>query len=114
MSKSIYAGLALIAVSGASAANADSFKNMSQAVGDSAEASSRVIAAGGQVTLGAIAVPLSAIGAISEATGEAATAISGDLWDVANAPLTISDEVVIAQAVPTVPRTPAQTRDEDN
>jgi len=54
MSKSIYAGLALIALSGASAANADSFNNMSQAVGDSAEASSRVIAAGGQVTLGAM------------------------------------------------------------
>ncbi len=87
-------------------AMADSLGNMSQAVGDSADASARIVAAGGQVALGAVAIPLAGIGGLSEATGSAATHISNDLWSAANAPLKIEDTVVMAQPAPKVPYRP--------
>lgn len=86
-------------------ASADSLGNASQAAADSAEAGSRVVAAGGQIALGAVAIPLAATGAIAEGGGQVATAISGDLWEVANAPLKIDERVVMAQPAPNVPRT---------
>ncbi len=88
-------------------ATADSLGNMSKAVGDSADASARIVAAGGQVALGAVAIPLAGIGGLSEATGSAATHISNDLWSAANAPLKIEDTVVMAQPAPNVPHRPA-------
>lgn len=84
---------------------ADSLGNASQATADSLEAGSRVVAAGGQIALGAVAIPLAAAGAIAEGGGEAATDISGDLWEAANAPLKVDERVVIADPAPTVPRT---------
>jgi len=98
------AALAGLAFTGA--AMADSLGNMSQAVGDSADASARIVAAGGQVALGAVAIPLAGIGGLSEATGSAATHISNDLWSAANAPLKIEDTVVMAQPAPRVPQLP--------
>lgn len=87
-------------------AHADSFGNASEAAGDSLEASARIVAAGGQIALGAVAVPLAAVGAVSEAGGEAATTISEDMWETANAPLKVDDRVVVAQPAPSVPRLP--------
>lgn len=84
------------------AAYADSFKNFSEAAGDSADAGSRVVAAGGQVALGAVAVPLAAAGALAEGAGGAAGDIAEDLWDTANAPLTVDDAVVVAQPAPSL------------
>lgn len=90
----------------ASPATADSLRNASQAVGDSADAGSRIVAAGGQIALGAVAIPLAASGALTEASGKAATEISEDLWATANAPLTVDDRVVMPQPAPNVPRLP--------
>lgn len=90
---------------------ADSSRNMSEAIADSGEASARIVAAGGQIVIGAVAVPLAAVGGLSEATGNAATDISDGLWDAANAPLVVDDAVVMAQPAPQVPRTPTSTRE---
>ena len=92
------AALAVVAVS--ACAHADSLNNFSDAVGDSGEASARVTAAGGQVAVGAVAVPLAAVGGLTEATGNAANVIANDLWDIANAPLEVDEDVVIAQPLP--------------
>lgn len=83
-------------------AHADSFKNFSEATGDSANASARVVAAGGQVAIGAVAIPLAASASLVEGTGHAANVIADDLWAAANAPLTVSDDVVIAQPPPSL------------
>ncbi|MEL6568931.1 MAG: hypothetical protein AAFQ22_10970 [Pseudomonadota bacterium] len=85
-------------------AYADSLGNASQAAADSAEASTRIVAAGGQIALGAVAIPLAAAGAVAEGGGQAATEISEDLWATANAPLKVDERVVIAQPAPSVPR----------
>lgn len=90
----------------ATPASGDSLGNASQAVGDSADASARIVASGGQIALGAVAIPLAASGALTEATGEAATEISEDLWATANAPLKVDDRVIVPQAAPNVPRLP--------
>lgn len=87
----------------------DSFGNASDATADSIEAGARVVAAGGQIALGAVAIPLAAAGAVAEGGGEAATDISKELWDVANAPLSVDERVAIAQPAPNVPR---ETSDE--
>ena len=84
------------------AAHADSVNNFSQAAGDSAEASARVIAAGGQVAVGAVALPLAAAGTIVEGTGSAVGELANDLWDAANTPLEVDDDIVIAQGPPTL------------
>ena len=84
----------------------DSFQNMSDATGDSVEASGRVAAAGGQVALGAVAVPLALVGAGVESSGNAANVIAGDLWDAANAPLVVDEDIAMAQPLPDVPRVP--------
>lgn len=86
-------------------ANADSFTNFSEAAGDSAEASSRVIAAGGQVALGAAAIPLSVIGSGADLVGEASHSLSDELWTAANAPLKVDDDVVIAVPPPSLTST---------
>ncbi|MEM9738965.1 MAG: hypothetical protein AAF829_03785 [Pseudomonadota bacterium] len=85
-------------------AQADSLGNASQAAADSAEASTRIVAAGGQIAMGAVAIPLAAAGAIAEGGGQAATKISDDLWETANTPLKIDDRVIVAQPAPIVPR----------
>lgn len=90
---------------------AQSSNNMSEAIADSGEASARIVAAGGQIVIGAVAVPLAAAGGLSEATGSAATEISDGLWDAANTPLVVDDAVVMAQPAPQVPRTPKSTRE---
>lgn len=77
----------------AQGALADSGQNASNASADSAEASARLAASGVQLTMGAVAVPLVAIGTIAEGTGEA-------LWEAANAPLEVSDEVLTAVPPP--------------
>lgn len=92
--------LLIAAALSAPVAMADSFQNMSDATADSAEASARIVASGGQVALGAVAVPLAGLGALAEAGGEAATDISADLWDVANTPLKVDAAVVVAQPLP--------------
>ena len=83
-------------------AHADSFRNFSEATGDSADASARVVAAGGQVAIGAVAIPLAASASLVEGTGHAANVIADDLWTAANAPLKVSDDVVIAQPPPSL------------
>ncbi|MAK62295.1 MAG: hypothetical protein CMK09_15100 [Ponticaulis sp.] len=97
LAAALVAGLSFTAV-----AQADSFNNFSEAVGDSAEAGSRVVAAGGQVALGAVAVPLAAVGAVVEGAGDTAGNIANDMWGAANTPLQVSDEVVVAQPAPTL------------
>ncbi len=91
------AGVPLVGVS-----HADSFQNFSEAAGDSSEAGARVIAAGGQVALGAVAVPLVVVGTIAEETGGAANMIGNDIWAAANQPLTVDRDVVVAQPAPSL------------
>lgn len=100
--------LAASAIALALPSQADSLGNASQATADSLEAGSRVVAAGGQIALGAVAIPLAAAGTIAEGGGQAATDISGDLWEAANAPLQVDERVVIADPAPNVPRTAPQ------
>ncbi|MEM9938645.1 MAG: hypothetical protein AAF768_07355 [Pseudomonadota bacterium] len=94
--------LALAVIAPPGLAHADSFQNASQAAADSAEASARLVASGVQVTLGAAAVPLAASGAAANAGGSAANAIAGDLWETANAPLTVDDDIAMAQPLPSL------------
>ena len=97
LTAALISGFSLVGV-----AQADSFKNMSDAAGDSAEAGSRVAAAGGQVALGAVAVPLAVGGAIAQGAGSVANTIADGLWATANAPLPVDDEVVVAQGAPSI------------
>jgi len=90
----------MVAVLFAEGAFADSFQNASTASKDSAEASGRLAASGVQVTLGAVAVPLAAVGAVAQGAGDVALTISGDLWDAANQPLEVSGEVLTALPPP--------------
>ena len=92
---------------GAAAHAQDSFQNVSDATGASVEAASQVVAAGGQVALGAVAVPLAIAGAGAESTGNAANTIAGDLWDAANAPLVVDEDIALAaEPLPEIPRAP--------
>lgn len=105
-------GLTALGLGGLAAA--DSISNLSEATSDSVEASARVIASGGQVALGAVAIPLALAGATSEGAGSAATTIADDLWKTANAPLKVDDDIAMAQPLPHVPRTPdADTQSEE-
>lgn len=88
-------------------AKADSFNNFSTAIGDSAEASAQVVAAGGQVAIGAVALPLSVVGSGAEMVGGASQALADELWDAANAPLIVDQDVVFA-----VPPPPLKTKTE--
>lgn len=83
-------------------AKADSFNNLSVAIGDSAEASAQVVAAGGQVAIGAVALPLSVAGSGAEMVGNASQDLADELWDAANAPLTVDQDVVIAVPPPSL------------
>ncbi|MDJ0921976.1 MAG: hypothetical protein QNI84_12685 [Henriciella sp.] len=100
MKSHYFATLIVSVMAGSGLAHADSFQNASQAAADSAEASARLVASGVQVTLGATAVPLAASGAVANAGGSAANQIAGDLWDAANAPLTVDDDIAMAQPLP--------------
>jgi hypothetical protein len=87
----------------AEGALADSFQNASSESKDSAEASARLAASGVsgvEVTMGAVAVPLAAVGAVTQGAGEVALTISGGLWDAANEPLEVSGEVLTALPPP--------------
>ena len=99
----------MIAIGLIASAHADSFENTSQAAGNSVEASAELAAAGSQVALGAVAQPLSAAGILVESTGHASIEAGADSWDAANAPLTIGDDIVLAQPAPVVPRLPQPT-----
>lgn len=81
-------------------AKADSFNNFSEAIVDSGDASARVIASGGQVALGATAIPLSILGNGADFVGDVSNGISNELWTAANAPLTVDEDVVIAVPPP--------------
>ena len=109
-----YKSILLIATAlSAPVAMADSFQNMSEATADSVDASARIVASGGQVALGAVAVPLAGLGALAEAGGEAATEISSDLWDVANTPLKVDNAVIVAQPLPDLSAVSPTPRDGD-
>lgn len=84
----------------AESAFADSTQNASNASKDSAEASAKLAASGVQLTMGAVAVPLAVAGAVTAGAGDVALAISADLWEGANAPLEVSDEVLTALPPP--------------
>lgn len=103
---SFLAAAALAAALTAGPAAADSLQNASDATGDSLEASARIVASGGQIVLGAVAIPLTAGGGLSEATGEAAADSGEALWQTANAPLVVDDAVMVAAPPPDVPRLP--------
>ena len=92
----------LVAALVADGAFADSFQNASTASGDSAEASARLAASGAQITLGAVAIPLQALGGITTAVGESASWVGEEFWETANQPLTVSDEVLTAVPPPSV------------
>ncbi len=97
----------------APAAFADSAQNLSQAAGDSSEASAQIVAAGGQVALGAVALPLIIGGEITAATGKGAAGGGEMLWDAANAPLKLDDRIALAQPAPQVPRLPTNAGGEE-
>ena len=101
MKRVLAAGL-IIGLSLTGVAQADSFRNFSEAAGDSAEAGTRIVAAGGQVALGAVAVPLAAVGSLAEGAGTAANGIADDMWTTANAPLVVDRDVVVAQPAPSL------------
>lgn len=103
------AAAAAAALALATATMAQSSANMSEAIGDSAEASTRIVAAGGQIVIGAVAVPLALAGGLSEGTGNVAGSLAEGMWDAANAPLTVDEAVVMPQPAPDVPRTPRRT-----
>lgn len=84
----------------ADGAFADSFQNASTASKDSAEASAELAASGVQLTMGAVAVPLALAGAVTAGAGEVALEVSEGLWEGANAPLNVSDEVLTAVPAP--------------
>jgi len=86
----------------ASAHAQDSFRNLSDAAGDSAEAGGRLVAAGGQVAIGAIAVPIASAGTVVAGAGSAAIVVADGMWDAANAPLIVDEEIVISQPAPNV------------
>jgi hypothetical protein len=94
----------------AHAEQVESLRNASQATGDSLDASARLVASGGQVVLGAVAVPLAAAGGLLEGTGAAADSIATDLWDAANTPLKVDDAVVMASPPPRLPALPVLAR----
>ena len=100
----LLAGAAALAVVHAPIAYADSVTNMSDATGDSLEASSRIVVSGGQVALGAVAIPLALAGEVTGSAGDVATETSDVLWQAANAPLTVDPAVAMAQPAPNVPR----------
>ena len=96
------------------AAHADSFQNLSEATGDSAEASARIGASGVQIALGAVAVPLALTGMAAEGVGESAQIVADDFWHAANAPLTVDEDIAIAEPLPTLPRTGARDDGQGN
>ncbi len=100
----------VVATLTAEGAFADSFQNASTASGDSAEASTRLAASGAQLTLGAVAIPLQAADELSTAVGEASSWVGEDLWETANEPLTVSNEVLTAVPPPalTPPTSPRE------
>lgn len=83
----------------------DSFRNLSDAAGDSAEAGGRLVAAGGQVAIGAVAIPIASAGTAVAGVGSAAIVVADGMWDTANAPLEIDEEIVISQPAPDVSST---------
>lgn len=83
---------------------ADSLENFSIAVGGSAQASVELLASGAQVTVGAVAVPLEISGAVLDGSGHLSTEFANELWAVANAPISVDDDIVIAQEPPSLYR----------
>lgn len=83
-------------------AQADSLNNFSEAVGDSADASARIVASGGQVVIGATALPLALAGTGLEGAGQLSKDMANELWGTTNTPLKIDEDIVIAQTPPTL------------
>lgn len=67
-----------------------SIQHSGQAIIHSANAFGHSIEGGAKLVSGVVAIPLVAAGAVGELSGEVGNA----LWETANAPLPISDEVV--------------------
>lgn len=67
-----------------------SIQHSGQAVIHSANAFGHSVQGGAKLVSGVVAIPLIAAGAVGELSGEVGNA----LWETANAPLPISDEVV--------------------
>lgn len=93
---------------------ADSFQNASTASQDSAEASARLAASGAQITLGAVALPLQAAGEVTAAVGQATSSLGAGMWDVANEPLTVSEEVLSAVPPPDLSARPTPAQQPEN
>lgn len=92
---------------GLAAAHAQSVENTSAAVAESAEGAAALAEAGVRATAGSVAVPLASAGAASEIAGEVPASVgvaagdaAGALWEAANTPLTIGDEVIVAADAP--------------
>jgi hypothetical protein len=79
-------------------ASADSGAKVSNAAANSAEASAELTAEGAQLALGAVAVPLAAAGATFNGVGDASGEVAAASRELANKPLDITDDVVIAVA----------------
>lgn len=94
------------ALAGASLAQ-DSVDTASTASEETVEALAAVSEAGVKLTTGSVAVPLAGSAAAAGAGASAADTIATDLWDSANEPLAVADEVVLqADPPPNVPATP--------
>ena len=92
----------------------DSLANASQASGESLEAAAALSEAGVKVTLGSVAVPLASAAAVTSAAGSTAEAIAGELWDTANSPLHIDDDIILAAPAPDgPPNVPSQIQASD-
>jgi hypothetical protein len=83
-----------------------SVRNGSEAIGDAASASTRIVASGGQVALGASAAPVIALGAGAQSVGDGARAVGYSSWQAANTPLPVAQAVIVAQPAPVVPFAP--------
>lgn len=88
---------ALLSLGITSAAGAQSsIQHSGQAVIHSANAFAQSVEGGAKLVSGVVAIPLIAAGAVGELSGE----VGNTLWETANAPLPISDEVVTAGPPP--------------
>lgn len=98
---------AVAALCAAPAAYAQSVDDSSEAVAGSGEAAAKLSAAGVKTAVGSAAVPLGSAAATTTLAGASAGAVAEGMWESANAPLKVDDEVVLqADPPPNVPRDP--------
>ena len=107
------AALLTVGLAASSVHAQDSVTNASKASGDSVVAVAELSEAGVKVVAGAVALPLYAVGDITEHTGRFVRQTSGQVWDSANGPLEISPETPVAQPAPNVPYDRSDDRRDD-